>query len=90
VDSYAYGFFKLNRIHLTPAEGSFLNNCFFLLGIMQVVMLMSLLSKQYVATAAISIRNVQNVIETEKCNIPLYVIPSETTDTRFLLMQVRY
>jgi hypothetical protein len=68
----------------------FLIIALFLLGIMQVVMLMSILSKNYVGTAVVSIRNIQNIIETEKCNIPLYVIPSETRDVRFLLMQVRY
>jgi hypothetical protein len=52
-------------------------------------MLVSLLSKNDIPTAGISIGKIENVIETNKCSMPLYVIPSEITEIRFFLMQVR-
>jgi hypothetical protein len=53
-------------------------------------MLLSFLTKNDIPTAGVSIRKLQNVIETGKCNIPLYVIPSGNTEIRFFLKQVRY
>jgi hypothetical protein len=52
-------------------------------------MLLSLLSKNDIPTAGISIRKIQKVRETNKCSLPLYVIPSGNIEIRSFLMEVR-
>lgn len=63
---------------------------FLLLGIEQVAMLLSLLSKNDIPTAGLPTRKIRKVTEINKCSLPLYVIPSRNTEIRSFLMQVRY
>lgn len=52
--------------------------------------MLSLLSKNVISAAGLSIRKIRNIKETERCNVPLYVIPSESIEIKFLFKQVRH
>jgi hypothetical protein len=53
-------------------------------------MLLSLLSKNNIPTAGVAVRRIHTIMETDRCNVPLYAIPSEGTEITFFLKQVSY